>query len=203
MWTTASSQAPVAGLLLLALALSEEPDETLAARIREGDREAFRHFYDRHHAALFRYLRRRGMSTAEAEDLVQRAFLYIWEHRRRIDPDQSLRGYLFRIGYTRMLNHLRDAPPHDAEEAPDAQPASTPTPEAEAAYRDLREALDAAIDRLPERRRTVFELCFVEDLTYREAADALDISPKTVETHMRQAFQALREALEAYRAGES
>ncbi len=199
-----SPPTPVLGLLLIGLAIQEDPDDAaLAARIREGDRDAFRQFYDRHHASLFRYVRRRGMSTDVAEDLVQKAFLYIWEHRRRVDPDQSLRGYLFRIGYTRMLNHLRDAPPHDADAAPDRQPASAPSPEADAAYRDLREALDAAIEQLPERRREVFELCFVEDLTYREAADALDISPKTVESHMRHAFQTLRDALEAYRTEDS
>jgi RNA polymerase sigma-70 factor (ECF subfamily) len=198
-----STPVPALGLLLIGLALSEEPDDgILAARIREGDRDAFRRFYERHHPALFRYLRRRGMSDAAAEDLVQKAFLYIWEHRERIDPDQSLRGYLFRIGYTRMLNHVRDAPPHDEGAAPDRQSASRPSPDEEAAYRDLRDAVESAIVQLPERRRAVFELCFVEDLTYREAADALDISPSTVENQMRRAFQDLREALEAYRTEE-
>lgn len=109
MWFTGSTPTPVLGLLLIGLAIQEDPDDaTLAGRIREGDREAFRRFYECHHAPLFRYLRRRGTSTDVAEDLVQKAFLYIWEHRQRIDPGQSLRGYLFRIGYTRMLNHVRD-----------------------------------------------------------------------------------------------
>jgi RNA polymerase sigma-70 factor (ECF subfamily) len=43
----------------------------------------------------------------------------------------------------------------------------------------------------------VFELCFLQDCTYREAADALDVTPKTVETHMRLALRDLRDALEA------
>lgn len=203
MWGIAPAPTPTLGVLLVGLALQEDPDDaTLAARIREGDREAFRRFYERHHAPLFRYLRRRGLSTDVAEDLVQKAFLYVWENRQRIDPKKSLRAYLFRIGYTRMLNHLRDAPPHDAGAAPERQPATTPSPQADAAYRDLREALEEAIEQLPERRREVFELCFVEDLTYREAADTLDISPKTVESQMRHAFQTLREALQAYRTSE-
>ena len=204
MWLTGSTPTPVLGPLLIGLAMQEDPDEsTLAARIRDGDREAFRRFYERHHAVLFRYLRRRGASTEVVEDLVQKAFLYVWEHRHRIDPGQSLRGYLFRIGYTRMLNHMRDSTPRDAEATPDDHAASTPTPEDEAAYHDLHEALDAAIEQLPDRRREVFELCFVEDLTYREAADALDISPKTVESHMRHAFQDLRETLDAYRTDDA
>jgi RNA polymerase sigma-70 factor (ECF subfamily) len=204
MWTADCPSVSMFGLLLVELALGEGADDpSLAARIRESDREAFRRFYERHHETLFRYLRRRGAATDVAEDLVQKAFLYVWEHRQRIDPEQSLRGYLFRIGYTRMLNHRRDAPPHDAAAAPEDQSASVPSPAAEAAYRDLEEALEAAIKRLPERRRAVFELCFVEDLTYREAAEALDISPKTVENQMHRAFKALREALDAYRTRES
>jgi RNA polymerase sigma-70 factor (ECF subfamily) len=203
MWTTQPPSVSVLGLLLIELALSDGAgDASLAAQIRDGDREAFRRFYERHHEALFRYLRRRGVATDVAQDLVQKAFLYVWEHRGRIDPGQSLRGYLFRIGYTRMLNHVRDAPPHDAAAAPDDQAASAPSPAAEAAHRDLKEALEAAIEHLPERRRAVFELCFVEDLTYREAAEALDISPKTVENQMHRAFRALRESLADYRTEE-
>ncbi len=191
---------PALGLLLLGLALQESPDDSeLAARIREGDRDAFRRFYDRHHAALFRYLRRRSVRTDRAEDLVQKAFLYIWTHRHQIDPEQSIRAYLFRIGYTRMLNQKRKTAPQNSNFSAVEPSAQNPTPEENAVHRDLREALEAAIEALPERRRAVFELCFVEDLTYREAADALDIQPSTVETQMQRAFKALRETLEDYR----
>jgi RNA polymerase sigma-70 factor (ECF subfamily) len=194
----------VLGILVLGLALEESPnDSKLAARIRDGDSDAFRRFYDRHHAALYRYLRRRGVRTDRAEDLVQKAFLYIWEHRHRIDPEQSLRAYLFRIGYTRMLNQQRKAEQQAPEASPKNPSSETPTPEEDAVHRDLREALEDAIETLPERRRAVFELCFVEDLTYREAADALDIQPSTVETQMQRAFQALRNALEEYRETDS
>jgi RNA polymerase sigma-70 factor (ECF subfamily) len=197
-------------LLVVGLAAGRSPeDKALAARIQKGDREAFRRFYERHHARLYRYLRRRGVRTDVAEDLVQKAFIYVWEHRERIDPGQSLRGYLFRIGYTRMLNHQRDTDARETEAslgdraALDDRPSPAPSPQDQAAYEDLQGALQAAVERLPERRREVFELCFAEDLTYREAADVLDISPKTVETQMRRAFQALQDALEAYRADES
>jgi RNA polymerase sigma-70 factor (ECF subfamily) len=134
---------------------------------------------------------------AAAEDLVQNAFLYIWEHRDDIDPDQSLRAYLFRIGYTRALNHHRDTAAIDDEaDVERAQAPERSTPESDALQAELRKQIDAAIAALPERRRAVFELCFLQDCTYQEAADALDISRKTVETHMRLALRDLRSALE-------
>jgi RNA polymerase sigma-70 factor (ECF subfamily) len=185
-------------LLLLALALGDAPeDRSLAERIKEGDRAAFRHFFDRHHGRLLGYLRSRGVPSPKAEDIVQTAFLYVWEHRSEIDPDQSLRAYLFRIGYTRAMNHFRDASKFDLDATAETQQAEQNTPESDALNAELRAQIDEAIAALPERRRAVFELCFLQDCTYREAADALDVTPKTVETHMRLALRDLRDALEA------
>jgi RNA polymerase sigma-70 factor (ECF subfamily) len=192
---------PVAALiLLLAATRPEDADRDgpiLARRIKKGDRAAFREFFDRHHGRLLGYVRSKGVPQEEAEDIVQNAFLYIWNHRDRIDPDQSLRAYLFRIGYTRALNHRRDtAKFDDATEPQDAASSDRRTPESDAMAADVRRQIDAAIAELPDRRRAVFELCVLQDLTYREAADALDITRKTVENHMRLALRDLREALD-------
>jgi RNA polymerase sigma-70 factor (ECF subfamily) len=189
---------PLSLTLILVLALSQDdtPDSTLLARrIKNGDREAFRVFFDRHHGRLFGYLCSRGIDADAAEDLVQTAFLYIWEHRAEINPDQSLRAYLFRIGYTRALNHLRDSSRTTTDSEVERIAGRENSPERNAINAELRERIDAAIADLPERRRAVFELCFLQDCTYREAAEALDVTIKTVESHMRLALRDLREAL--------
>lgn len=98
------------GLLLLGLALRNDPvARDLAQRIREGDPDAFRTFFNRHHSRLFGYMCGHSLPEDAAADLVQSAFVYIWTHRDRIDPDRSFRACLFRIGYTRALNYVRDA----------------------------------------------------------------------------------------------
>lgn len=192
------SSLPAALLVLLAFA-RENPsgDASLARRIKNGDHSAFRRFFDRHHGRLLGYLRSRGVPDAEAEDIVQTAFLYVWQHRSEIDPDQSLRAYLFRIGYTRALNHFRDESKIDGDAEVDRVPSSAhSSPEAEALNAELQAQIDEAIAALPERRRAVFELCFLRDFTYREAAEALDIARKTVENHMRLALRDLRASLQ-------
>jgi RNA polymerase sigma-70 factor (ECF subfamily) len=185
-------------LLVLALARYEDEDaRDLAARIKAGDRAAFRTFFDRHHGRLLGYLEARGVPPDAAEDIVQNAFVYLWTHRDAIDPEKSLRAYLFRIGYTRSLNHFREAAKRDPDTAPsDVASAADLTPEGDILNDELRAQIDDAVAALPERRRMVFELCFLQDHTYQEAADALDITRKTVENHMRLALQDLREALE-------
>ena len=186
--------------LALLLAVHRAADlRELATRIRQGDHGAFRQFFDAAHADLLRTLRRRGLDGATAEDVVQQAFVWIWEHRDRIDPDQSIRGLLFRIGLTRSLNARRDAGRTDP--LPDLPlPDASPTSDA-AALGDLRNALAEAVAALPERRRQVFTLCFFDGLTHREAAAALDISPKTVEHQMGHALKTLRQALAPFVQG--
>jgi RNA polymerase sigma-70 factor (ECF subfamily) len=178
-------------------------DPALAARIRDGDRAAFRAFFERHYDRLFGYLRRMRVPADVADDLAQTAFVYVWTHRDGIDPAQSLRSYLFRIGHTRALNHFRDTRKHAYDAPPDdpdaPRPSPAPAPDAETEASLVQERLRAAIAELPARRRAVFELCFVEDLTYREAAETLDISVKTVENQMTAAFKHVRAALAMYR----
>lgn len=163
-----------------------------ATRIREGDADAFRRFFDATHADLLRAVRRRGLDPAAAEDVAQRAYVRIWEHRDRIDPEKSLRGLLFRIGLTRGLNHLRDTarleglPDYDLPGDIEGDPA---------ALADLRRALAAAVADLPERRRETFTLCFFDGLTHREAAEVMGVSHRTVEHQMGHALGAIRERL--------
>jgi len=185
----------------LAAALHSDPDgQSLARRIRAGDRDAFRTFFDRHHERLIGYVTGRGIPPEVAEDIVQNAFLYIWDNRDKIEPDQSLRAYLFRIGYTRALNHRRDEASVDRDVEP-SNPrdvrfsSSGSNPSSDVISAEVREQIDEAIASLPERRRTVFELCFLQDLTYQEAAEALDITRKTVENHMGLALRDLRDRL--------
>ena len=185
-------------VLLLASLAPPSPDEAvLTQRIREGDHGAFALFFDRHHGDLLRFLARHRTSDEVADDLAQHAFVYVWEHRADLDPTRSARALLFRIAYTRMLNHVRDTRRLVAE-MPDVAAPDVP----DAASEDqLRTALAAAVDGLPPRRREVFDLCFVGGLTHREAAEALGLSPKTVEHQMGYALKALRERLAPFAAG--
>jgi RNA polymerase sigma-70 factor (ECF subfamily) len=184
-------------LVLVLHGLADLDDPDLARRIRKGDHDAFRTFFDRYHGLLFRYLRRRGVSQPVSEDLIQVAFLTIWERRGQIDPDKSLRSFLFRIAHNRALNHFRDTAKFT--DAPDRDdPVTSTAPDRNTDYAFMQAALREAIAALPERRRAVFELCFLHDLTYRETAEVLGVSIKTVENQMGHALKAVRKALAGF-----
>jgi RNA polymerase sigma-70 factor (ECF subfamily) len=186
-----------AELLLLLLAFAKyngiDPSE-LSAAIRNGDHAAFKTFHDEHYDGLYRFMVSRGMSHAEAEDLVQRAFVMIWEKRGGIDETKSLRAYLFQIAYSRMLNHV-DYQSKFNDDDPPEEDHSVHTPETDVNYKELLRIVKQAIRDMPEKRGLVFESCFMEQNTYKETAEAMDVSVKTVENHMTLAFKDLRSVL--------
>ena len=189
------------GLLLVYLAINiaeGADDAVLAKRIKGGDHVAFKQFFDRYHSSLLSYLSRRGLAPEAAEDIVQNAYIFIWERRNEIDESKSLRAFLFRIGYTRALNHFRDTAKFDGEADLTLQESTANT--SDSTELNMANAhLRKAIQSLPEKRRAVFELCFLEDLTYREAAETLGISIKTVENQMAHALKTIRAAMQPLR----
>lgn len=191
---------PLLHFLLIQLAFSKHEDldsPVLFAAIKNGDHQAFRKFFEGHHKQLYHFLLKRGTPEQAAEDLVQQAFVMIWEKREQIDEHKSLRAYLFQIAYSRMLNYFRDHKKFD-----DGAEASKPenfTPEDELQNTELNQQIESAINSMPEKRQMVFRLCFLQDFSYKEAAQALEVSIKTIENHMGLALKDLRKALEHLR----
>ncbi len=188
-------------LVLFALASSKKSEidkAELAKQIKNGNHKAFRIFFDAHYDSLLYFLMSKNATREVAEDLIQKAFIYIWEHRDDIEPEKSLRAYVFQIAYSRMLNHFRDHQKFNTEDAiPERE--THLTPEDDARRKDLESAIDKAIQQMPERRGEVFTLCFLEQFTYRETAEALGLAKKTVENHMGKALSDIREHLEKFR----
>ena len=183
--------------IFLALQIDEERDDAaLARRIKEGDHVAFRQFFDRYHGPLLAYLRKKGLDQDAAQDIVQNAFIKIWESRDQIDPSKSIKSFLYRIGYTRTLNYFRDTSKFDHEIDLNTRAVNSSIHE-EAAFNQMQEYLLKVVQQMPERRRAVFELCFLEELTYRETAETLSISIKTVENHMALALKTIRSSMAA------
>lgn len=181
--------------ILLAMQLDQlREDAVLARRIKEGDHVAFRQFFDRYHGVLLSYLSKKGMEDAAAQDIVQNAFIKIWESRDQIDPSKSLKSFLFRIGYTRMLNHFRDHAKFD-QGADLSIRAHESNVHQDASYSQMHSFLLKVVQQMPEKRKAVFELCFLQELTYREAAETLGVSIKTIENHMALALKTIRKAM--------
>ena len=173
------------------------PDEKYIFRkIREDDREAFKNLFDTYYASLCHYASHYLNDDSLSEEVVQELFVKIWEKRKSLDVDTSVKNYLFRATRNGCLNQIQ----HDKvrqlhgkklKEALMSEDPATDyliTPE-------MILKLEEGIESLPEKRREIFRLSREEGLKYREIAEKLNISVKTVEVQMGLALKTLRQKI--------
>lgn len=182
-------------ILFLLAANHDGDDHQLLLDIKSGNHAAFKKFFDQHNQILYHFLLKKGLAKEAAEDLVQQAFVSIWEKRNQIDEEKSLKAYLFKIAYTRMLNLFRDTKKFDENVSDFEAFEKSEGDENPLDQKELNKLIEISIAQLPEKRQEVFRLCFLENFTYKEAADHLEVSVKTIENHMGLALKDLRNAL--------
>ncbi len=184
---------------------TQEPtDADLLQRTARGDAAAFGEFYDRHSALLLGIVRRILNDDAEAEDVLQDAFVRIWEHAGAYQPAMGRPlGWAVALTRNKAIDRLRsrrrrasvllgNAPA--IEEATQAACESSPASQSQTA--DAGKAVHGAIHGLPVEQRQAIELAFFGGLSHVEIADRLAIPVGTIKARIRRGMLALRDRLE-------
>jgi RNA polymerase sigma-70 factor, ECF subfamily len=157
--------------------------------------QLFRKFYQQ----LCRYAFTILKDTDAAEEVVQEVFLKIWERRDNIEFTVSVKSYLYRAVHNASLNQndkKKREVRMDEGTLKVVHPDSTPSQNIQS--KELEKAIAAAMEKLPVECRRVFEMSRFGEMKYREIADALGISVKTVENQMGKALRVMREQLSEY-----
>jgi RNA polymerase sigma-70 factor (ECF subfamily) len=188
---------------MLTAATAPEPrgrvsERHLIERVKNGDARAQREMYDAHVDRVYRLAYRLAGEDELARDFTQLTFIRAFEKIGDFRFESSLSTWLHTIGVSIALNGLRKVKTARNREAPIEAAASigTVTREAEP---DLKARLNAAIDSLSEKYRTVFLMHDVEGFTHEEIGAALGIPPGTSKTRLFQGRAKLREALADFR----
>lgn len=135
----------------------------------------------------------------DAKSIVHDVFMKIWEKKDEIDMSKSVKSYLFTSVNNRSLNFIRDNKKFTNEELiMDMQHDEHWEPENAMSAEEIQKKVDATLESISPKVKQVFEMSRNEGLKYKEIAEKLDISVKTVETHMSTALKALRENLKEY-----
>ena len=175
--------------------------DPLSVRIKMGDAQAFELLFKKHYTALCHFSNKYLLNTEEAQDVVQEVFLKLWEDRDEIDADESLKAYLFKITANRSINKLRRRKVktrYDEILKFVYLDNSETTPHDSFLEQELFEYLGVALSKIPPQCRKVFDLSRIDGLKYSEIAEYLNISVKTVESHMSKALTILRTELREY-----
>jgi RNA polymerase sigma-70 factor (ECF subfamily) len=175
--------------------MDQDLDEALIVRIAQGDAEAFRKLMSRHMQRSMRLAVRISGNASDAEEVVQEAFLRLWT---KADTWQPGRGkfttWFFRILVNLCLDRKRRPAPLPLEVAGDPpDPGRSATAKI---YQDeVGREVARAIGELPDRQRVALVLCYYEELSNLEAAQALQISVSALEALLVRARRTLKNKL--------
>lgn len=168
-------------------------DARLLNRMCEGDGSAFAVLVRRHTERFYRVAYRFTGNRAEAEDIVQEAFIKLWERPTlwRADRKASFTTWFYRVVVNLCLDHKKKKRPSalmDDSWIPDERA----THEETLLQNETAARLEKAIGELPERQRVALNLCFYEDISNQEAADIMGIKLKALQSLLMRAKATLK-----------
>ncbi len=185
----------------------------LAEGVRDSDRRSFDDLFRAMYPRLVRFVFKITQDWNTSCDITQDVFVMLWQQRNTIDPDRSVRAYLFRSVRNRAYNYQRDKREIADPESVDALREDSRAPDefiGEGWTRDpaasengkesrLQKKILGWIEDLPERQREAFELSRYEGLYHHEIAGVMQVSVKTVNNHLTAALKTLRSRYDSYR----
>jgi RNA polymerase sigma-70 factor (ECF subfamily) len=171
-------------------------DNILIEKLLNGDLRSFDELYGKYAKKLYGFSIKYLKNESEAEELVQKVFVKVWEKRNTLKRDTSFKSYLFTIAYNDILKFFRSKSYHQAyiREAMEVNDTSDKSADG-IYYNSVLELVDKLIDKLPERRRLIFIKSRKEGKSAKEIAEELEISAGTVDNNISEALKFLKSNL--------
>ncbi|MHC4546836.1 MAG: RNA polymerase sigma factor [Planctomycetota bacterium] len=173
----------------------EESRDSLATRLKAGDREAAGEFVDMYHEQIYLFMRRLGHDRHISEDLTQESFLQAWQHISQLRNGKALNSWLYRIASNVSKLYWRR---HQGRETTSIEGMGTDVPESGEAvcdkighYEQLGR-LKNAVAHLPGKLRQVVVLHYMQHLTIAESAEAAGVREGTFKSRLNRALEILR-----------
>jgi len=181
--------------------MSELTDDVLMSQIQQQDEHALTLLVDRHLTALHAFARRMLGNTADAEDIVQEAFLRVWYRAHTWQPGQAkLSTWLHRIVHNLCIDLQRHRKGEkmniNIETIQDELAAPSNTPEENLLGEQTSQQVECALQELPEKQRSAIILCHYQGMSNRQAAEVLNVSVTALESLMARGRKTLRQRLQ-------
>jgi len=178
----------------------------LTERVKQGEQVAFELLFKMHHEQLCNYARVYVKSMDIADEIVQDTFVKIWEIRTTLDPQQSLKAFLYRCVHNNCINFIKKVKVENrlSETYVNEMKHRMQILEQDAsgnnfdmlAEEELEIRIKKAIDELPAQCKEIFLLSRFNEMSYQQIAAKLRISVNTVKTQLSRAMQKIRVGLD-------
>lgn len=176
-------------------------DLILFSRVKSGDIKSFEIIFRKYYQSLYYYSLSILKDSDNAEEVIQQLFYNIWVNKEDIDIRGSLNGYLYKSVFNQSLQQIKQhslREKHKDNLKDDLESSFSSTPQNEMECRELETLINSVITRLPERRRIIYLMHKEKLLRYKEIAEQLSISLKTVEAEMTKTYKELKIEIEKY-----
>ena len=176
----------------------QSDNDFLLSAVQRGDQKAFDTLFRRYYPMLCAY-GHRFVDLEDAEEIVEDSLLWILENRETLVIESSLNSYLFKMVYRRALNklaHIDATQRADTRFYEEMQEMLQDTDYYQ--VEELTRRIEEAVAALPESYREAFVMHRFRDMSYKEIAETLGVSPKTIDYRIQQALKQLRTDLKDY-----
>lgn len=171
--------------------------DNLLNDIQAGDAAAFEEVFNEYYSSLCRFALNFVGDPDESEEIVQNSFVKFWNKKEQITISTSLKSYLYQAVKNESLNHIKHLNVVKSHEGRQENKYESDGSDL-LVTQELQYKIDDSLAKLPVERKKIFLLSRNEGLKYREIADKLDISIKTVENQMGKALKFFRSELVEY-----
>lgn len=175
-------------------------EKDLLINLAQGSEQAFEDLYHVYSSSLLGFIFNIVKSKTHAGEILQETFIKVWNNREKVDPDRPFRAYLFQIAKNNIYDFFRQA-------ARDKKLELLIINNIAREYSHVEELLTSKddvfllykmIDALPPKRRQIFKLVKIEELSYAEVSEKLHISVSTINDHIVKATKSIHANLSSY-----
>ena len=163
--------------------------------LKDGDELYFKQVFDQYHQKLYFFILYKTKSEYIAEEVVQMAFTKLWQCRQTLKEEYTISTQLFRIATTILIDYLRKYNNKDAVtgrlDVLTVEKGIDSTTE-KMSGAELQKRILEAVNDMPPVRKQVFEMSREHGMSYREIAETLSVSSRTVETHIYKALKQIK-----------
>ena len=163
--------------------------------LKDGDEFYFKQVFEQYHQKLYFFILHKTKSPYITEEVVQMAFAKLWQYRQTLQEEYTISTQLFRIANTVLIDFLRKYNNTDAVttglDAVNMERGVDSTNE-KMREAELQKKISKAVSDLPPIRKQVFEMSREQGMSYREIAETLSVSSKTVEAHIYKALKQIK-----------
>ena len=175
-------------------------EKDLLISLGKGSEKAFEDLYNLYSSSLLGFIFNIVKSKIHAGEILQETFIKVWNNREKIDSDQPFRAYLFQITKNNIYDFFRQAARDKKLELLIIKNVVREYTHVEEllTIKDDVHLLNKMIDALPPKRRQIFKLVKIEELTYLEVSEKLHISVSTINDHVVKATKFIHANLASY-----